>query len=253
MVAASTTKNSSATTAASKSPTQNTEHAATIKSHHASHPSYVDMITECITTSPDGTRNGVSRPTLKKFVESKYHLPMNSSSASQLNRAITQGAEKGHFILPKGPSGKVKLAPKGHHETTKENTKPASKRSAGVGEHAPAAKPATRKAAQPRPVKSSAAKPIRTTTKATTSNIKKYTSSAKKAKTIGGGGRKLTGKKTMTARRGAAKAAVTGGRPATRKKNPSVMRRGKRGVPMKVKDYAAAPSKKKKSAKPAAK
>ena len=30
----------------------------------------------------------------------------------QLNRAITSGAEKNIFQLPKGPSGKVKLAPK---------------------------------------------------------------------------------------------------------------------------------------------
>lgn len=29
-----------------------------------------------------------------------------------LNRAIAHGAEKGDFVLPKGPSGKVRLAPK---------------------------------------------------------------------------------------------------------------------------------------------
>lgn len=39
---------------------------------------------------------------------------MDASAANiyLLNRAITSGAEGGIFLLPKGPSGKVKLAPK---------------------------------------------------------------------------------------------------------------------------------------------
>lgn len=106
-------------------------------SHHSSHPPWTDMITvrgnirylitsetmlcqECITTTPDGIRNGVSRPAIKKvglsrstisselntskFIDSEYHLPMDSASASQLNRAIGHGTHTGNFVLPKGRS-----------------------------------------------------------------------------------------------------------------------------------------------------
>ena len=63
---------------------------------------------------------------------------MNATAASQLNRAISHGAEKGTFALPKGmsfesywwgildlifyqgPSGKVKLAPKVRTDAAKE-------------------------------------------------------------------------------------------------------------------------------------
>lgn len=46
---------------------------------------------------------------------------MNGLQTSQLNRAIAHGAEEGMFALPKGPSGKVKLAPKAKAATaTKE-------------------------------------------------------------------------------------------------------------------------------------
>ena len=37
---------------------------------------------------------------------------MNGLQTSQLNRAIAHGADEGIFSLPKGLSGKVKLAPK---------------------------------------------------------------------------------------------------------------------------------------------
>lgn len=37
---------------------------------------------------------------------------MTGLNLSQLNRAITSGTEGGIFLLPKGPSGKVKLASK---------------------------------------------------------------------------------------------------------------------------------------------
>ncbi|KAI6028351.1 hypothetical protein F5J12DRAFT_804749, partial [Pisolithus orientalis] len=91
------------------------------------HPSWTEMITECIITTPDGTQNGVSRPALKKFVEFNYQLAMSATTTNQLNRAITAGTEKGNFVLPKGPSGKVKLAPERMKGTSKENAKPASK------------------------------------------------------------------------------------------------------------------------------
>lgn len=99
------------------------------KDHHTNHPSWVDMVKECITAHPDEARHGVSRPTIKKFVETKYKIHPNQTSNSQLARAITHGAEKGIFVLPKGPSGKIKLPPKGSspHETTKENTSAGAK------------------------------------------------------------------------------------------------------------------------------
>ncbi|KAF8964662.1 hypothetical protein BDZ97DRAFT_1660021 [Flammula alnicola] len=87
--------------------------AAAMKAHHATHPTWVDMIKECIAGHPEDARAGVSRPTIKKFVGDKYHIDLNAAAASQLNRAITTGNEKGIFLLPKGPSGKVKLAPIG--------------------------------------------------------------------------------------------------------------------------------------------
>jgi histone H1/5 len=48
-----------------------------------------------------------------QYAEEKYKLDMNSASnLHQLNLALTRGAEKETFVFPKGPSGKVKLAPK---------------------------------------------------------------------------------------------------------------------------------------------
>ena len=38
----------------------------------------------------------------KQFVETKYKIYPNQTSNSQLARAITHGAEKGIFVLPKG-------------------------------------------------------------------------------------------------------------------------------------------------------
>ena len=45
---------------------------------------------------------------------------MTGTNLFQLNRAITSGAEAGIFALPKGPSGKVKLAPKTKPSASKE-------------------------------------------------------------------------------------------------------------------------------------
>lgn len=71
-----------------------------------------------------------------QFVESHYDVGMNAAAASQLNRAIAHGAEKGMFVLPKGrpcaydilfyltlalgSSGKVKLAERSQNGATKE-------------------------------------------------------------------------------------------------------------------------------------
>ncbi|KAJ7738482.1 hypothetical protein DFH07DRAFT_82233 [Mycena maculata] len=106
------------------------------------HPSWIDMIKECIIAHPEDARGGVSRPTIKKFVETKYKVELNPSTASQLNRAITSGSERGTFVLPKGPSGKVKLTPKVRGEATKENSKPVSKAKLTVAKAAIKPKPA---------------------------------------------------------------------------------------------------------------
>jgi histone H1/5 len=48
-----------------------------------------------------------------QYAEETYRLDMSSASnLHQLNLALTRGAEKETFHFPKGPSGKVKLAPK---------------------------------------------------------------------------------------------------------------------------------------------
>ncbi|CAK5277480.1 unnamed protein product [Mycena citricolor] len=85
----------------------------------STHPPWIDMIKECIIAHPEEARGGVSRPMIKKFVESKYKVEVNAAAASQLNRAITSGSS--------GPSGKVKLTPKVRGEAAKENSKPVSK------------------------------------------------------------------------------------------------------------------------------
>ncbi|EJD05964.1 uncharacterized protein FOMMEDRAFT_18190 [Fomitiporia mediterranea MF3/22] len=86
----------------------------------SAHPSWVDMIKECIVAHPEDARMGVSRPTIKKFIESKYKITMDAFHTSQLSRAIVSGSEKGTFVLPKGRSGKVKLAPKAKADAIKE-------------------------------------------------------------------------------------------------------------------------------------
>lgn len=47
-----------------------------------------------------------------QYAVDKYNIDLTGTRISQLNRAITKGAEEGIFHLPKGPSGKVKLPPK---------------------------------------------------------------------------------------------------------------------------------------------
>lgn len=151
------------------------------RSHQPTHPSWTEMITECIVTTPDGTQNGVSRPTLKKFVEFNYHLVMSATTTSQLNRAITTGTEKGNFVLPKGPSGKVKLAPEKTTGTPKENAKPSPKR-------VPSAKATT------------ATLPRKTATA-----TKKYTSRAKRGRTTSISAASRKPAKKPSTRRAAAK------------------------------------------------
>jgi histone H1/5 len=74
-----------------------------------------------------------------RFVEANYNLQLGPAQVTQLNRAISSGAEKGTFYLPKGMpitvfvrcsltissglSGRVKLPPK----TTARNNDTAAK------------------------------------------------------------------------------------------------------------------------------
>ncbi|KAF8810144.1 hypothetical protein BYT27DRAFT_7008342, partial [Phlegmacium glaucopus] len=93
-----------------------------------SHPTWVDMIKECIAVNTEDARIGVSRPQIKKYVETKYKLEIGAAQSTQLAKAISTGADKGVFVLPKGPSGRVKLAPKSKPvDTSSKENKPASK------------------------------------------------------------------------------------------------------------------------------
>lgn len=49
-----------------------------------------------------GDRSGVSRPTIKKFIEERYKMEVTPAVISNINRCIASGAEKGVFVLPKG-------------------------------------------------------------------------------------------------------------------------------------------------------
>ncbi|KAF5391337.1 hypothetical protein D9757_002044 [Collybiopsis confluens] len=116
------------------------------------------LLRNCIADHKDEARQGVSRSTIKKYAEEKYKLQMNNAHLSQLNRAISHGAETGIFLLPKGPSGKVKLPPKNKSSAeSKENAKPPSKTVA----KAPAKKAVTV------PAKKTSAAPVKKVTSAT--------------------------------------------------------------------------------------
>ncbi|KAF5387105.1 hypothetical protein D9615_001869 [Tricholomella constricta] len=232
------------------------------KSRVSPHPPWVDMIKECIIAHPGDARAGVSRPMIKKFVEDKYRIALDHAAAGQLNRAITSGSEKGTFLLPKGPSGKVKLAPKARLDAAKENTKPVSKKPASTKAAAtkvPAtkakvalAKPiAARKVSIARsPTKAkaaTAAKTKRATAKPTIATKPARKTTTTTAKTAAAKRPSATPKKATTAKKGVAKKAVTGEakKPARKPKSAAT-----------TKARAAAPSSKAKlatKAKPASK
>ncbi|KAF5324855.1 hypothetical protein D9611_004278 [Ephemerocybe angulata] len=236
--AASTTK---ATKAAAKpAAAKPAKKAAAPKAAAAAHPPWADMIKECIADHKEEARVGVSRPQIKKYVEEKYKIQFGAAQTTQLSRAIANGAEKGTFVLPKGPSGRVKLAPKTKPvagEATKENkpvsktaTKPASKAKA-----APAAKPKAAAKATTTKAKPAAEK------KAPAAAAKKAPAAKKPAaakKTTAGKAKAAPAKKpTAAAKRAPAKKAVTGTTPATKAKTAA----------------KKAPAKKAAAAKPAAK
>ncbi|KAG6896731.1 hypothetical protein C0992_006448 [Termitomyces sp. T32_za158] len=202
-----------------------------------SHPSWKDIVRECITNNKEDARQGVSRATIKKYAEEKYRLESTAANIYQLNRAITTGAETGIFSLPKGPSGKVKLAQKAKPASgAKENSKPPSKSAAKPASKTaatkkPATKPATKPAAKP------AAKPAtkpstKHATKPSTKPATKPTAVKKVTpvkKTLAGKAKTAQAKKPTT-KRGATKKAVTGSTPAAKAKAAA-----KKGVSKKVK------------------
>jgi histone H1/5 len=196
---------------------------------HPAHPSWADMIKECIVAHPDDARFGVSRPTIKKFIEAHYAVEINPAAASQLNRAIAHGADKGVFVLPKGSSGKVKLAVKARSDATKENSKPAAKvpkgtsKKAALPNAAPTRKPMSsnrkptpiKRAAPTRPtavVKTKAAASKRNTTKVKATTAVKSSSAAKKKavpKETAASAKKPVAKKAGREKKPSAKAAAT--------------------------------------------
>ncbi|KAJ2917593.1 hypothetical protein MD484_g2779, partial [Candolleomyces efflorescens] len=167
-------------------------------------PPWKDIIKECITLHKEDVRAGVSRATIKKYAEEKYQMDLSGTNIYQLNRAIATGVEGGVFVLPKGPSGKVKLAPKAKTAAgaSKENSKPPSK---SVTKPAATTKKPAAKAA---PAKPKAA----ATTKKPAATPKKALAGKPKAASS-------TGKKTSAAtKRGAAKKSVTGTTATTKAK-----------------------------------
>lgn len=110
------------------------------------------MVKAAIIAHPEEVRAGLSRPVLKKWIHAIYPHTAQVSDASfstNLSRAIATGEEKKVLVLPKGPSGKVKLAPgakpKPAKSTKKSDTKGGEKEAA-----APAKPAATKKAAAPK-------------------------------------------------------------------------------------------------------
>ncbi|KAK7043633.1 hypothetical protein VNI00_008244 [Paramarasmius palmivorus] len=264
------------------------------KTSSSSHPSWVEMIkkvvvnaaatlsTVILTPSPiSDARTGVSRPQIKKYVETKYKIDLNPAASGQLNRAITSGSEKGVFFLPKGPSGKVKLAPKNRADASKEvssripgcivphvlltatyeqNTKPAAKKPAATATKAKATTTkstttkkstartsATKPKAKSTTAKSTTAAKAATTKKATTTTKKSGTTTAAKTpkKTL------ATTKKTAAAKKPASsttKKATTAKKAAAAKKSTAKKPAAKAKTATKKADAKPAPK-----AKPASK
>ncbi|KAI0831743.1 hypothetical protein BC628DRAFT_1349593 [Trametes gibbosa] len=204
----------------------------------AAHPTWLDMIKECIVAHPEDARQGVSRPQIKKFVEETYKLDFGAAQTTQLSRAITSGAEKGVFVLPKGPSGRVKLPPKSQRPAeaaaTKENkpdVKPAkaapkakapvksttATKAAAPKKTTTVKKPAAAKATVAKPSATKKAAPAKATTKAPAAKPKAAAAASKKAVPVKKAPAKKVAapaKKTSTAsKRESAKKSVTGKAP----------------------------------------
>ena len=128
---------------------------------------------------------------------------MTGLNLSQLNRAITSGTEGGIFVLPKGPSGKVKLASKakpltsGSKEASQfhvsypylilislQNSKPLSKVKTTTTTKKAAAPPPPIKKAAAAPKKALAGKAKSTTTKTKKTAAPSKRGAAKKVRDV---------------------------------------------------------------------
>ncbi|EJT48070.1 histone H1 [Trichosporon asahii var. asahii CBS 8904] len=143
----------------------------------SSHPTFLDMIQEAILAHPEDARSGVSRPTIKKFLATKYNIDLSSASnINNLSNAIKRGADKGVLLLPKGVSGKIKVAAKAKKAAGKENEAPKKE-----AKKPAAKKPAAKKAAPKKTATKATTKKATTTTKKTAAT--KAKAPAKKAAT----------------------------------------------------------------------
>lgn len=200
-----------------------------------SHPTYKEMIKEAIITLKE--RNGSSRQSIKKYILSNKGVTDDKQFASQLNRALRSGVEKGEFAQPKGPSGPVKLAHKETakkasppKETAKKETKPKTETkkkttTAASATKKTAAKPAVKKAA---PKKTTTAKPK---AKANTSS-KRKTAPASAAPAV-------VDKPTTLTKTKSGRVAKTTATPAT-KKAPAKKAAPKKAAPKKTEAKAEA-------------
>ncbi|KIO28130.1 hypothetical protein M407DRAFT_231071 [Tulasnella calospora MUT 4182] len=214
---------------------------ATKKSAAPSHPPFLDMIKECIAAHPDDAREGVSRPTIKKYLEDHYKLDTSQAAVStNISRAITRGAEHGELVLPKGISGKVKLPPKkARHDDAKEvwgevvrcherfgltgvvllqNKKPVSKTttsrtttSKATTTKKPASKPATARSTKNSATTKAAAKP-KTTARVAKATAKKAEAAKAKSATT----KKASTKATPAAKKSARAAPKPAAKPAAK-------------------------------------
>ncbi|GAA6001777.1 hypothetical protein JCM10207_002315 [Rhodosporidiobolus poonsookiae] len=102
----------------------------------ATHPPYAEMIQEAIENEGDN-KGEASRPAIKKYILNNFDIDETGAFDSYIAAAIRRGADNGIFSLPKGPSGKVKLAD--------EDDKPSGKsRSTPAGNKKPATEPRKR-------------------------------------------------------------------------------------------------------------
>ena len=148
---------------------------------------YEDMIKEAILAHGTEARLGLGRPTIKKFILAKHpdtgKLPLASFNA-HFNPAITRGEEKGVFLLPKGASGKVKLAAKAKAATVKaqEAKKPVAKKAAAPSKKTSST--ATKKSTTTEKTTSKAAPKKATVTKKAASSTSKKSAATKKARAV---------------------------------------------------------------------
>ncbi|TEY87430.1 hypothetical protein BOTCAL_0002g00380 [Botryotinia calthae] len=101
------------------------------KAAPSDHASYQDMIIDAIINLKE--RNGSSRIQLKKYLKANNKINAGDSMFDSLfNRALKNGVTKEVFIMPKGSSGTVKLAPKAKKTPAEKAPKKATEKKAAV-------------------------------------------------------------------------------------------------------------------------